>query len=150
MAEPIDTIPETAVAGRRPAERHTDENLTAILDALEEAGVLTFLRALMEQRAPIARRLITRLDTPPTKRGVKNLLTGVMALGALPEDSGARIGAAVVRGLETGRQAAEAPRADRLSLWTLVRLMRDPEIARAVHYLAGFLKGIGIALKTRE
>ncbi|NMP24209.1 DUF1641 domain-containing protein [Sulfobacillus harzensis] len=151
MAKPIREVPLRAMAGNAVSRRDTaEENLEAILDALQEAGVLRFVRALLEQRQPIAEQVMAKMDTDPTKRGIKNAITLAMGLGSLPEDFGPRVMQALQHGMKRAESASHAPDADKMSIWQLMGMLKDPDVARAIHYLMGFLEGLGKALGSEE
>ncbi|MDA8205380.1 MAG: DUF1641 domain-containing protein [Thermaerobacter sp.] len=151
MAKPIIEMPESATAGN--AVRSGDaaeENLEAIVEVLQEAGVLRFVRALLEQRKPIAEKVMNKMDTDPTKRGLKNGLTLALGLGALPDGFGMTMITAIKQGLNRAQEASHAPSADKMSIWQLMGMLKDPDVARAIHYIVGFLEGLGKALGTNE
>jgi uncharacterized protein YjgD (DUF1641 family) len=147
MANPITMIPPTATAGPDVDQTpSTTENLTAILDALEAAGVLRFVRAVLEQREPIAAQVMHKLDTEPTKTGLKNVLTLAMGLGELPDGFGTTLMHALAVGASRAGEASQEPDADKMSIWALMGMLKDPDVARAMHYVMGFLQGLGKAL----
>lgn len=148
MAKPVTEVPEGAQAASLPPGAPLGDDAAAILAALSDAGVLAFLRALVEQREVLSEQLLTKLNTEPTRQGVKNLVTLSMGLGALPQEAMPPLLAAVGQGLHEAQNAVQAEGADKTSLWTLLGLLKDPDIARSIHYLAGFLKGMGQALKS--
>lgn len=146
MAKPIVDVPPSATA-QEPMQQPTDsDNLQVIIDELEQAGVWRFLRALLEQRKPIAAMVMDKMDTEPTKRGLKNAVTLTMALGALPDGFGLTLMRAVQSGLHQAESASQSSDAEKMSIWQLMGMLKDPDVARAVHYLMGFLKGLGAHL----
>lgn len=151
MAKPIAVVPPTATAGEdaiNGAAAH--DNLDAILDGLEAAGVLRFVRALLEQRQPIAVKVMHKMDTEPTKTGLKNAVTLAMGLGALPDGFGITLMQALADGARRAGEASHGPDTDKMSVWALMGMLKDPDVARAIHYLMGFLQGLGKALKQTE
>ena len=147
MAKPIVGVPSTAQAHDLVKEEASaQENLEAILAALQDAGVLRFVRALLEQRQPIAQKVITKLDTDPTKTGLKNAVTLLMGLGALPDGFGVTMMEAVQAGLSDADAASHQHDADKMSVWALMGMLKNPNVARSIHYLMGFLNGLGKAL----
>lgn len=147
MAKSIIKIPPTAQAGDLVhGEATAQENLDAIVEALQDAGVLRFVRALLEQRQPILDQVMQKLDTEPTKSGLKNAITLAMGLGALPEGFGTTLTEAVRQGLHRAEEASHADDADKMSLWALMGLLKDPDVARSIHYGMGFLQGLGRVL----
>ncbi|MCL5116766.1 MAG: DUF1641 domain-containing protein [Firmicutes bacterium] len=149
MANPIQHAPPGTQAGDSVhAVASADENLAAILESLQDAGALRFIRAFLEQRQPLAEKLMEKMDTEPTKRGLKNAVTLMMGLGALPDGIGVALMSALTQGFERAGEASQLPDADKMSVWQLMGMLKNPDVARAVHYLMGFLEGLGKALKT--
>lgn len=146
MAKPIDARPQSSTEAFLGDGTRLEDDLEAIVQALDEAGVLSFLRALLEQRQPLADRLMEKINSEPTRRGLKTLVTLTMGLGALPENSGSRLIAALEEALAQGEVALKSEDADKMSIWALIGLLKDPDIARGVRYLAGLLKGLGAFL----
>lgn len=147
MGSPISRVPDTATAdGLTTPTASAGEDWAAIVQALEQAGILRLVRALLEQRQPVAEQLIMKLDTEPTKQGIKNALTLAMGWGRISEETVKVLVEAVAQGLRQAQKASHSPAADKMSIWALVGLLKNPDIARALHYLMGFLEGIGRAL----
>ena len=147
MAKPIDVAPDSAMSGAIPRGVSADEDLAAILTALAESGALSFLRALLEQREALADRLLEQMNSEPTRRGLRILVTFAMGLGSLPEDSGTRVTDAISSALAQADAALKAADGEKMSIWVLLGFLKDPDIARAIHYLAGFIKGLGAYLE---
>lgn len=148
MAKPVKDAPQAAQSSSLPPQPPFGDDAEAIWAALGEAGVLALLRAFLDQRQPLSEIVVQKLNTAPTKRAVKNLVTLSMGLGALPEEAGTALISALNLGLQHASQAAAAEDAGKMSIWAVLRLLKDPDIARAIHYLAGFLKGMGKALES--
>lgn len=125
-----------------------EENLQVIVDALQEAGVLRFVRVLLEERQPIAEKVIKKMDSEPTKRGIKNAVTLMMGLGALPDDFAPLMVDVLQQGIQRAQSASHDPEAEKMSIWQLMGMLKDPDVARAIHYLMGFLPGLGKALQS--
>lgn len=147
MAKPITAIPPAATAGDTVHQAASaQDNLEAILESLEAAGVLRFVRALLEQRRPIAAQVMHKMDSEPTKTGLKNMVTLAMGLGELPDGFGTTLMQALADGARQASRASRGPDADKMSVWALMGMLKDPDVARAMHYLMGFLQGLGKAL----
>lgn len=144
MARPTSKLAPQVLAGTLvdPKRSGTDD-LDAIVSSLEEAGVLSFLRALLEERTLLMEQLVTKLDSEPTKRGLKNGVTLLMALGALPEGVANSLAATLNAGLRSAEKAESSPEAEKMSIWILMGMLKNPDVARAIHYLMGFLEGMG-------
>lgn len=144
MAEPIRAVPATAQAGEAVHVQETaEQSWHAILDELDQAGVLRFVRALVEQRQPLSQQLVQKLDTEPTKSGLKNALEFMMAMGRLPDGAAGTLTEALISGLTRAGEAAAGPEADKMSVWTAMARLKEPDVARAVNYVFGFLEGLG-------
>ncbi len=146
MAKPIVDLPPSATARELVPPDSASKNVEAIIEELEQAGVWRFLRALLEQRKPISEMVMEKLDTEPTKRGLNNAVTLAMALGALPEGFGLSLMGALQSGFHEAQSQSQGPDADKMSIWQLMGMLKDPDVARAIHYLMGFLKGLGTQL----
>lgn len=143
MAKPITDVPFSATAEEANRRDSAAAHIEAILDQLEQAGAWRILRALLEQRQPIAEMVVRKINTQPTKRGLKNAITLAMGIGELPDGFGADAINALQSGLAQARAASESTK---ISFWQLRNMLKDPDVARAIHYLMGFLKGIGSVL----
>lgn len=145
MARPTREVVNFGVSqAQRPS---LEEDWKAILESLDEAGMLSFLRAIVEQRQPMTDKLIKKMDSAPTKNGVKTFIRMMMALGDFDPEGIDATAKALAQGFAVAQQAAAEPEADKMSVWSLMGQLKNPDVARGMHFVMGLLEGFGQALK---
>jgi uncharacterized protein YjgD (DUF1641 family) len=146
MAKPISAQPEARPTG----ELDGRDDIEVILRLLAESGTLAVVRALLEQRQPLADQVVDTLNSAPTRRGLKALATLAMGLGTLPDGSAERAVVAAHQALAAGDAALHDGKGDAMSVWTLIRLLKDPDVARGLRYVVGLLRGLGASTRSPD
>lgn len=137
---------------RNRLERATDEHAEAILDAFEllqqmhDQGVLEAARGALSARDEILDRLAKNANTPEAIRAIRNLLVWQRVLGSIEPERFQAIFEAIPEGINQ----ATAHRAERITLFSLLRQLMSRESLRAMAAVVDFLQCFGRRLMRAE
>ncbi len=153
MAGPIRTIQASpAATSWEEILRDHAEGLTAWLEfgeVLARAGVLDFMRGMLEQKNGILKILLNQVNQSGPKNAINNLEGILSVIGALPPDIMSRAARAIDRIVKTAQRsdsdkASEKP----LGPLRLMRALKDPDVSRTLYLLFAFLQEMGKELNT--
>lgn len=156
MAQATKTIirePVEKEDGRRELEAALDQNAEgvaqtlALLQQLQERGVLPLLSALVEQGDDVLKVLLALVKREEYLGGVKNLIAIVQLLTAIPPQTME----SMVHGMKSGvHEASQSKPREDMGIYDLLQGIRDPDVSRAISYGLSFLKGMGKQLGESE
>lgn len=128
---------ETEVAEQQQALKKVLE-LTGELD---KAGILDAVNAMVKARENLTEIAVHQASREPVTTLINNLMNAAGALTAIDPATTAKLASSVQRGLSE----AEARQADsrKISLFGLLKALRDPDVNRSIRFGLHFLKGMG-------
>lgn len=132
MAESIAWTPP-GVESQSP----TGRDLERLLEALSQHGILEALTALIEESPTLLKIFLDTAEEPQNLEALQ-ALTGVVT-GFFAHVGPTR----EVIQEEMGKLRRDPEASEPLGLWGLMRLLKDPEISRALRIGFGVLKALG-------
>lgn len=118
-----------------------------IIEELHQAGVLDMIKGLLKTRDKVGVLAIQQLNQPDAHRMIKNGMSGVQMLSRINPDHLSTLMNGVTQGLEKSNDV-EAKR-EPLSLWGMLRAMRDPDVNASLKTMLGFMQGMGKELNNK-
>lgn len=118
----------------------------ALVQALHEQGALEALTALSQQGdAALGVALETLSQSPGYAQGAKNALALAQSLATLDDQTVATTQRMVTGGVQAF--ASAKPPAKSLSVFDLLRALKDPDVSAGLTAVLALLKGVGAALR---
>jgi len=115
------------------------QDVARLVKALKSSGVLPMVTALLEQRDDVLAILMRVVNTPDVKRAIVQIEGLLQTLSRLsPGFTGA-----VQSGVERGLAAASRESDGSMTVFSLLKALRNPDIARAIRVSLAFLEGFG-------
>lgn len=132
----------------------TADSRNALMDMLEclqeahDAGLNDIIKGVLKARHKAGAIAIQQMNQPAIYHMVKNLFSVVGLVGSLDSKKMEHLFESVEQGVN---HATESINSDtQTSIWDLMKVLKDPDINRAVTMVLGFLKGMGSHLNTVE
>ncbi|KON90139.1 hypothetical protein AF332_27280 [Sporosarcina globispora] len=116
-----------------------------LLQELHESGILEAVNSLIEAKEKIAKIAVGQMLRPPVTNAINN---GMAAAGILTELN-PEMTKKMMEGLSKGLQKAEEglQQNQKVGLFELIKLTKDPDVNRAMGFGINFLKGLGEGMK---
>ncbi|MFT9817517.1 DUF1641 domain-containing protein [Lysinibacillus sp. NPDC056185] len=158
MAAPITTIQKTQVTEEQLKEEKL-ENLKQLLSENEEMvnqvftimaelndiGALEAATKLLEAKEDVAHIALGQLTRKPVTNIINNLMGVAGALTELNPETTTKLVEGLNTGLDEANKAVESD--EKVSAFKLFKMLKDPDVNRAVNFGVHFLKGLGKGLK---
>ncbi|MFC7394913.1 DUF1641 domain-containing protein [Scopulibacillus cellulosilyticus] len=154
MASPIQKIERMKIDPEVQKQQETDQLLSALLDnkeailslidivdKLQDRGILDLLNALFGQGDKVLAIAARELNKP----GISNTLDHTMNLAQMVGNLEVQKLKGLIDHVNAGIDEAEKQvnSGEKTSLFDLIKVLKDPDVNRAVTALVGFLKGAG-------
>lgn len=157
MAKPITQISRPILTPEQK-ERETLESLITevashkegiqdtleLLQELHKSGLLPALTALLEAKEKVAEILLHQTTRPEVTQLINHSMGALGAISNLSVETTGRVLKGVTSGMSEAEEYLSKP--ESVSLFSLLKLMKDPDINRAIGFGAHFLKGLGKGL----
>lgn len=147
MAEPI-----TAIQKRNEKEQvqmvealdpeqleNTVNSIMRVTDALQSSGLLKVITALLEHYDDTVRIMVDQLSTEKTSQFINNLLTIYTLLSSIDQK---RLLFIIENVSETINSADKFKSQETLGLFSLLRLMKDPDVSAGLRAAFNVLGGL--------
>lgn len=158
MATPINTIKKQQLTEEQLKEQKL-ENLKQLLSEnedtvnqvftimaeLNDIGALEAATKLLEAKEDVAHVALGQLTRKPVTNLINNLMGAAGALTNLNPETTTKLIDSLTTGLDEANKAIE--REEKVSVFKLAKLMKDPDVNRAVNFGIHFLQGLGKGLK---
>jgi uncharacterized protein YjgD (DUF1641 family) len=118
-----------------------------IIEELHEAGVLDMVKGLLKTRDKVGALAIQQLNQPSAHRIIKNGMGAVQTLSQIDPNHLATMMNGLTNGLKESNEV-EGER-ERISMWGMFRMMRDPDVNASLKTMIGFMQGMGKALNDK-
>ncbi|MWV46948.1 DUF1641 domain-containing protein [Paenibacillus sp. HJL G12] len=155
MAEPISFIKKRELSEEELKQQSLDqlkdsiaehelaiEKAMAVLGELYGSGILEAAESMLKAKAKIAEIALHQVNRPEMTNMINNGLAAVGALSAIDPDQTTKLLSSVAKGLEE----ANEPHDKKLSVFSLMSALKDPDVNRAIGFGLRFLKGMGKGL----
>lgn len=132
----------------------TAENRQALMDLLEivqeahDAGITDIVKGALKARHKVGSIAIQQMNQPAVYHIVKNMFSIIGLVGGLDSKKMTHLFDSLEHGVNQATDAINTD--DNTTVWDLVKILKDPDINRAITMLMGFLKGMGSHLNTVE
>ncbi|MGN7360166.1 DUF1641 domain-containing protein [Paenibacillus sp. SAF-054] len=155
MAEPISFIKKRELSEEELKQQSLDqlkdsiaehelalEKAMAVLSELYGSGILEAAESMLKAKAKIAEIALHQVKRPEMTNMINNGLAAAGALSAINPDQTSKLLSSVAKGLEE----ASEPQDKKLSVFSLMSALKDPDVNRAIGFGLRFLKGMGKGL----
>jgi uncharacterized protein YjgD (DUF1641 family) len=125
-----------------------EEALNKILDIvgeLNDIGVLEAVNAMLQAKEKIAKIALGQVNREPITNMINNLMGAASALTNLDPELTKKLVSSVTLGLDEGSKHLQAN--NKIGIFDLLKVLKDPDINRAVGFGIHFMKGLGKGLK---
>ncbi|MFJ8260961.1 DUF1641 domain-containing protein [Rummeliibacillus sp. NPDC094406] len=158
MATPITTINKQQLTEEQLKDQKL-ENLKQLLSENEEAvnqvftimaelndiGALEAATKLIEAKEEIAHIALGQMTRKPVTNIINNLMGVAGVLTEMNPETTTKLVESLNTGLDVANKAVESD--EKVSVFKLVKLLKDPDINRALNFGIHFLKGLGKGLE---
>lgn len=158
MAVPITNIRKHQLTEEQLKEQKLD-NLKQLLSDHEEAvnqvftimaelkdiGALEAATKLLEAKEEVAHIALGQLTRKPVTNIINNLMGVAGALTELNPETTTKLIEGLNAGVDEANKALESD--EKVSAFKLVKMLKDPDVNRALNFGVHFLKGLGKGLK---
>ncbi|VEI05567.1 DUF1641 domain-containing protein [Kurthia zopfii] len=158
MATPINSIRKNVLTDEQLTEQKLDslkqlvsENDSAVQQILKLVGELDSIGALeaankmLEAKEEVANIALGQLTSKPVTNMINNMMGAAGALASLDPAVTEKLVGGLMSGVDEANKAVAEN--DKISTFQLVRMMKDPDVNRAMNFGIHFLKGLGSNLK---
>lgn len=158
MATPINSIRKNVLTDEQIAEQKLEslkqlvsENDSAVQQILKLVGELDSIGALeaankmLEAKEEVANIALGQLTSKPVTNMINNMMGAAGALASLDPAVTEKLVGGLMSGVDEANKAVAEN--DKISTFQLVRMMKDPDVNRAMNFGIHFLKGLGSNLK---
>lgn len=158
MAAPITTIKKQQLTEEQLKEEKLDnlkqllsENeemvnqVFSIMAELNDIGALEAATKLLEAKEDVAHIALGQLTRKPATNIINNLMGAAGALTELNPETTTKLMESLNSGLDEANKAVEAD--EKVSTFKLLKMLKDPDVNRAMNFGIHFLKGLGKGLK---
>ncbi len=118
------------------------EKAMAVLSELYGSGILEAAESMLKAKAKIAEIALHQVKRPEMTNMINNGLAAAGALSAIDPDQTSKLLGSVAKGLEE----ANEPQDKKVSVFSLMSALKDPDVNRAIGFGLRFLKGMGKGL----
>ncbi|MGG0286343.1 DUF1641 domain-containing protein [Peribacillus butanolivorans] len=158
MAKPITKIDEPIFTEKEKQDQTLEkvlqdlsENADGIketiklLQELHESGILGAINNLVEAKEIVAKIAVGQLLRPPVTNAVNNAMEAAGVLTELNPEMTKKLVGGLSKGLQKAEEGFQLNK--KVSVFDLVKLMRDPDVNRVMRFSLDLLKGLGEGLK---
>lgn len=158
MAQPITTIQKVVPTKEEQNEQkledlklllaNNEESLNKILhlvSELNEMGALEAANSMLQSKEKITKIALGQMTREPVTNLINNVMGAAGALTSIDPETSTKLLNSVSKGIYEGNQYLETD--EKISVLDLVKVLKDPDINRAIGFGIHFLKGMGKGLK---
>jgi len=155
MAQPISFVKKRVLSEEEVKQQSLDqlkdsvaeheqaiEKAIAVLSELYGSGVLEAAESLLKAKAKVAEIALNQVKRPEMTNMINNGLAAAGALSAIDPEQTSKLLGSVAKGLEE----ANEPQDKKLTVFSLMSALKDPDVNRAIGFGLRFLKGMGKGL----
>ncbi|BFH60860.1 DUF1641 domain-containing protein [Paenibacillus azoreducens] len=152
MAEPISMIKKRVLSEEELKQQSLEQLKDSVveheqaidkaIDVLNElygSGILEATEALLKAKAKVAEIALHQANRPEVTNIINNGIAAAGALSAINPEHTAKLLTGIAKGLEE----AGKPQEEKLTIFSLLGALKDPDVNRAIGFGLRFLKGLG-------
>ncbi|RIJ67073.1 DUF1641 domain-containing protein [Rummeliibacillus sp. POC4] len=158
MAAPITNIKKQQVSEEQIAEQkindlkelltENDEALQqifSIVSDLNDIGVLDAVNKMLAAKEEIAHIALGQISRKPVTNVINQLLAVAGLLSAIDPENTKKLMGSLNTGLDDANNALASD--EKVTIFSLMKVIKDPDVNRALNFGIHFLKGLGKGLK---
>jgi uncharacterized protein YjgD (DUF1641 family) len=116
-----------------------------LLQELHECGILEAVNSLVEAKEKIAKIAVGQMLRPPVTNAINNGMAAAGMLTELDPEMTKKLVGSLSIGLQKAEEGLRLNK--KVGIVDLLKVMKDPDVNRAVGFGINFLKGLGEGLK---
>ncbi|PGZ96891.1 hypothetical protein COE51_16060 [Bacillus pseudomycoides] len=116
-----------------------------IVGELNDIGMLEAANSMLKAKEPIAKIVLGQVTREPVTNLINNMMGAAGALTELDPELTKRLVSSVLTGMDEGNQHLQSNK--KVGILDLMKVLKDPDINRAIGFGLHFLKGMGKGLK---
>lgn len=116
-----------------------------IVGELNDIGMLEAANSMLKAKEPIAKIVLGQVTREPVTNLINNMMGAAGALTELDPELTKKLIASVLTGMDEGNQHLQSNK--KVGILDLMKVLKDPDINRAIGFGLHFLKGMGKGLK---
>ena len=116
-----------------------------IVGELNDIGMLEAANSMLKAKEPIAKIVLGQVTREPVINLINNMMGAAGALTELDPELTKKLIGSVLTGMDEGNQHLQNNK--KVGILDLMKVLRDPDINRAIGFGLHFLKGMGKGLK---
>ncbi|MGR3778972.1 DUF1641 domain-containing protein [Bacillus paramycoides] len=116
-----------------------------IVGELNEIGMLEAANSMLKAKEPIVKIVLGQVTREPVTNLINNMMGAAGALTELDPELTKKLVGSVLTGMDEGNQHLQ--RNKKVGILDLMKVLKDPDINRAIGFGLHFLKGMGKGLK---
>ncbi|MES5926076.1 DUF1641 domain-containing protein [Bacillus cereus group sp. MG9] len=116
-----------------------------IVGELNDIGMLEAANSMLKAKEPIAKIVLGQVTREPVTNLINNMMGAAGALTELDPELTKKLIGSVLTGMDEGNQHLQNNK--KVGILDLMKVLKDPDINRAIGFGLHFLKGMGKGLK---
>ena len=116
-----------------------------IVGELNDIGMLEAANSMLKAKEPIAKIVLGQVTREPVTNLINNMMGAAGALTELDPELTKKLVSSVLTGMDEGNQHLQSNK--KVGILDLMKVLKDPDINRAIGFGLHFLKGMGKGLK---
>ncbi|MCW9130218.1 DUF1641 domain-containing protein [Bacillus paramycoides] len=116
-----------------------------IVGELNDIGMLEAANSMLKAKEPIAKIVLGQVTREPVTNLINNMMGAAGALTELDPELTKKLVGSVLIGMDEGNQHLQNNK--KIGILDLMKVLKDPDINRAIGFGLHFLKGMGKGLK---
>ncbi|QWH60290.1 DUF1641 domain-containing protein [Bacillus mycoides] len=116
-----------------------------IVGELNDMGMLEAANSMLKAKEPIAKIVLGQVTREPVTNLINNMMGAAGALTELDPELTKKLIGSVLTGMDEGNQHLQSNK--KVGILDLMKVLKDPDINRAIGFGLHFLKGMGKGLK---
>ncbi|MFK4477015.1 DUF1641 domain-containing protein [Bacillus sp. RC206] len=116
-----------------------------IVGELNDIGMLEAANSMLKAKEPIAKIVLGQVTREPVTNLINNMMGAAGALKELDPELTKKLIGSVLTGMDEGNQHLQSNK--KVGILDLMKVLKDPDINRAIGFGLHFLKGMGKGLK---
>ncbi len=158
MATPINSIRKNVLTDEQITEQKLEslkqvvsendravQQILKLVGELDSIGALEAANKMLEAKEEVANIALGQLTSKPVTNMINNMMGAAGALASLDPAVTEKLVGGLMSGVDEANKAVAEN--DKISTFQLVRMMKDPDVNRAMNFGIHFLKGLGSNLK---
>ncbi|RAN88502.1 hypothetical protein B5P41_16420 [Bacillus sp. SRB_28] len=116
-----------------------------IVGELNDIGMLEAANSMLKAKEPITKIVLGQVTREPVTNLINNMMGAAGALTELDPELTKKLIGSVLTGMDEGNQHLQSNK--KVGILDLMKVLKDPDINRAIGFGLHFLKGMGKGLK---